>query len=99
MQADGLLTPFQAAQLLRGKSRRFVIGRYKVLDRIGLGGMGEVFLAEHLDMRRRAAVKVLPRALSDSPFARERFLREAWTAGQIDHLNVVRAYDIGEDRG
>ncbi|HEX4611408.1 MAG TPA: serine/threonine-protein kinase [Urbifossiella sp.] len=99
MQADGLLTPFQAAQLLRGKSRRFVLGRYKVLDRIGLGGMGEVFLAEHLDMRRRAAVKVLPRALYDSSFARERFLREARAAGQLDHPNVVRAYDVGEDRG
>ena len=59
-QADGLLTPFQAEQLLRGKHRGFFLGKYKLLDRIGLGGMGQVFLAEHVSMRRRVAVKVLP---------------------------------------
>jgi serine/threonine protein kinase len=99
LQADGLLTPFQVAQLLRGKFRRLVLGKYKVLDRIGLGGMGEVFLAEHLKMRRRAAIKVLPRNRYEDPFARERFLREARAAGQLDHPNIVRAFDVGEETG
>ena len=56
----GLLTNFQVEQLLRGKFKGFSIGKYKVLDRIGSGGMGQVFLCEHPHLRRRAAVKVLP---------------------------------------
>ena len=59
---DGLLTYFQADQLLQGKWKRFFIGKYKVLERLGSGGMGQVFLCEHKLMRRRVAVKVLPAA-------------------------------------
>jgi serine/threonine protein kinase len=95
----GLLTTFQAAQLLRGKFRRLLVGRYRILDRLGTGGSGEVLLAEHLDMKRRAALKVLPRDKADDPFARERFLREARAAGQLDHPHLVRAFDAGEDGG
>src|SRR3954454_14689040 len=47
MLADGQLTAFQAGQLMKGKHRGFVLGKYKLLDRIGMGGMGQVFLAEH----------------------------------------------------
>src|SRR3978361_1920886 len=50
---DGYLTHFQAEQLLQGKWKRFYIGKYKVLERIGSGGMGQVFLCEHKLMRRR----------------------------------------------
>src|SRR5437879_5283633 len=57
MVRDGLLTNFQAEQLLLGKWRRFTIGKYKVLERLGSGGMGSVFLCEHKLMRRRVAVK------------------------------------------
>src|SRR5215469_1103255 len=57
---DGLLTHFQAEQFLQGKWRRFTIGKYKVLERLGTGGMGSVYLCEHMLMRRRVAVKVLP---------------------------------------
>src|SRR5260370_21526913 len=59
---DGLLTLFQAEQFLLGKWRRFTIGKYKVLERLGSGGMGSVYLCEHKFMRRRVAVKVLPTA-------------------------------------
>src|SRR3954454_18652665 len=54
--AEGLLTFFQAEQLLQGKHRGFSIGKYKVLERIGLGGMGQVYLCEHERMRRRVAL-------------------------------------------
>jgi hypothetical protein len=99
LRADGLLTPFQVDQLLQGRFRRLVIGRYRILDRLGLGGAGEVLLAEHADMRRRAALKVLPRERAEDPFARERFLREARAAARLDHPNLVRAFDAGEDDG
>src|SRR5262245_56289590 len=60
MVRDALITHFQAEQLLIGKWKRFSIGKYKVLERLGVGGMGTVFLCEHKLMRRRVAVKVLP---------------------------------------
>src|SRR5712692_9542814 len=82
---DGLLTHFQAEQFLQGKWRRFTIGNYKVLERIGAGGMGSVFLCEHKFMRRRAAVKILPASQSDDLSARERFYREARAVAALDH--------------
>lgn len=92
---DGLLTQFQADHLLQGKWRNFVIaGKYKVLGVLGAGGMGQVFLAEHTLMRRRSALKVLPKSLTADPSAVERFLREARAIAALDHPNIVRAYDI-----
>jgi serine/threonine protein kinase len=93
---DGILTPFQAHQLLEGKSRRFVLGNYKVLDHLGSGGMGHVFLCEHRFMRRRAALKILPRSKASDPAALERFYREARAVAALDHPNIVRAYDIAQ---
>ena len=97
MVRDGLLTYFQADQLLQGKWKRFFIGKYKVLERIGTGGMGQVFLCEHKLMRRRVAVKVLPAAKAADPAALERFYREARAVAALDHPNIVRAYDIDQD--
>src|SRR5262245_33336268 len=74
---DGVLTQFQAEQFLLGKWRRFTIGKYKVLERLGSGGMGSVYLCEHLLMRRRVAVKVLPAAKAEDASSLERFYREA----------------------
>ena len=57
----GLLTEFQARQILGGKHPDFFIaGKYRILELLGRGGMGSVFLCEHLRMRRLVAVKVLP---------------------------------------
>jgi serine/threonine protein kinase len=94
MRADGLLSTFHVDQLLRGRYRGFFLAKYKVIDRIGLGGMGQVFLAEHVSMKRRVAIKVLPPDRSSNQFTRERFLREARAAGQLDHPNLVRAFDV-----
>jgi serine/threonine protein kinase len=94
---DGFLTHFQAEQLLQGKWRRFTIGRYKVLERIGSGGMASVFLCEHKLMRRRVAVKVLPTAKAADPASLERFHREARAVAALDHPNIVHAYDIDQD--
>jgi serine/threonine protein kinase len=94
---DGMLTHFQAEQFLQGKWRRFTIGKYKVLERIGSGGMGSVYLCEHKLMRRRVAVKVLPTAKAEDTSSLERFYREARAVAALDHVNIVRAYDIDQD--
>ncbi len=94
---DAFLTNFQSEQLLLGKWRRFTLGNYKVLERLGSGGMGSVYLCEHKFMRRRAAVKVLPAAKSNDPAALERFYREARAVAALDHPNIVRAYDIDQE--
>src|SRR5262249_19819163 len=91
---DCLLTKFQTDQLLAGKWKGFHVGKYKVLELLGTGGMGKVYLAEHKFMRRRVALKVLPRSrvASDSSLL-ERFYREAKALGALDHPNIVRAFD------
>ncbi len=94
---DGLLTHFQAEQILQGRFRRFFIGKYKVLERLGAGGMGQVFLCEHKLMRRRVAIKVLPASQAKNPASLERFYREARAVAAVDHPNIVRAYDIDQD--
>jgi serine/threonine protein kinase len=97
MVRDGLLTTFQAEQFLLGKWRGFTIGKYKLLERVGVGGMGQVFLCEHLFMKRRVAVKVLPPAKAEHPSALGRFYREARAAGSLEHPNIVRTHDIDQD--
>jgi serine/threonine protein kinase len=94
---DGLLTIFQAEQILQGKWRRFTIGKYKVLERLGQGGTGSVYLCQHRLMRRVFAVKVLPTAKSEDPSWLERFYREARAVAALDHPNIVRGYDIDQD--
>src|SRR5262245_17228999 len=94
---DGVLTHFQAEQICQGKWRRFTIGKYKVLEKLGSGGMGSVYLCEHKLMRRRVAVKILPVAKAADASSLERFYREARAAAALDHPNVVHAYDIDQD--
>jgi serine/threonine protein kinase len=75
------------------------VAHYKVLKRLGVGGMGAVYLAQDEGLQRRVALKVmLPSAAQDAT-AKERFLREARTAAAIKHDNVVTIYQVGEDRG
>src|SRR3954470_12294398 len=97
MVKDGLLTYFQAEQFMLGKWRGFTIGKYKLLERIGFGGMGQVFLCEHMYMRRRVAIKGLPPAKAEQPAALGRFYREARAAAALQHPNIVRTHDIGQD--
>src|SRR5262249_32819352 len=82
-----------------GERRGVELGKYRVLDRIGAGGMGVVYLCEHAVMKRRVAVKVLPAADADNPVRLERFRREARAAAVLDHPNIVRAHDIDEANG
>ena len=95
----GKLTKFQAESIYRGKGKGLVLGDYVVLDRIGAGGMGEVYQAEHRRMKRRVAVKVLPKELTKTPNAVQRFEREVEAAAKLIHPNVVTAFDAGEAAG
>lgn len=94
---DGLLTRFQADNLLQGKWHRFFIGPYKVLEGIAAGSAGVVYLCEHARLRRRVAVKVLQGAKARDPKSLERFYREARAAGALDHPNIVKAMDFGQE--
>ena len=92
---SGVLTRWQAGMLLKGKHRGFVLGSYRLIDMLGKGGMGSVYLAEHAVMRRRCAVKVLPsKRLLDKASVLDRFHREAQAVAALDHPNIVRAYDV-----
>ncbi len=110
--AAGLLTRYQAGQVLAGKAARLRLGPCRILDRLGVGGMGQVYKAEHILMHRVVALKIvarLPRRAKDDaappdgePPRREmisRFRREVRSAAQMSHPNVVTAYDAGAARG
>ena len=75
------------------------IGDYKILDRVGAGGMGQVFLAEHTRMQRIVALKMLPIDRMKDPRAIERFYEEIRAASRLLHPNIVTAFDAGESQG
>jgi serine/threonine protein kinase len=93
------LTKFQAQAAVQGKMRNLVLGNYVILDKLGEGGMGQVFKARHRRMERIVALKVLPPAATQSKDAIERFQREVKAAARLSHPNVVTAYDADESGG
>ncbi|TWT48652.1 serine/threonine-protein kinase [Botrimarina hoheduenensis] len=92
-----LLTQWQADKLLAGKHKGFKLGKYKLLGAIGKGGMSHVYLAEHELMKRRVAVKVLPRQRVKDKSYLSRFQLEARAAARLDDPNIVRVYDIDNE--
>jgi serine/threonine-protein kinase len=70
-------------------------GRYRLDSTLGRGGMGLVYRATHIGMRRQVAVKILHPSLAMSPDVRSRFEREALAVGKVDHPNCVATYDVG----
>ena len=95
----GLLTTFQARQILSGKYRGLVLGVYKILRPLGQGGMGVVYLGEHTSLHRRVALKVLPAKSAQDRVAVERFMREARATAALDHPNIVRLHDVCQGAG
>lgn len=67
----------------------------RLLEKLGTGGMGSVYLAEHFGLNRKVAVKILPPDMSRDPEYVARFMREATTAGRLEHPNIVQVYDVG----
>jgi TolB-like protein/predicted Ser/Thr protein kinase len=75
------------------------LGHYNILDRIGAGGMGEVYRARDTKLGRTVAIKVLAPAVANDPDRRDRFLREARATAALSHPNIAALYEIGEDQG
>lgn len=87
------LTKFQAEEVYRGKAKSLVLGNYVLMEKIGAGGMGQVFKARHRRMDRLVAVKFLPPAMTKDKAAIARFEREVKAAAKISHQNIVAAHD------
>ncbi|HWA98762.1 MAG TPA: protein kinase, partial [Pirellulales bacterium] len=96
---QGVLTKYQAAAAYQDKIDTLLLGNYLVLDRLGAGGMGQVFRARHRKMDRIVALKVLPKKAVASPEAVERFHREVRAAARLIHSNIVTALDADEGQG
>ena len=75
-----------------------LLGSYKLLERLGAGGMGEVWRAEDTKLLRELAIKILPAQLASDPEWKSRFLREARTVAQLNHPNIATIYNIEETR-
>jgi serine/threonine protein kinase/Leucine-rich repeat (LRR) protein len=93
------LTKFQAAQVSAGRAKSLILGEYTILDKIGAGGMGQVFKALHRRMDRLVAIKTLPAATMKDAAAVARFEREVKAAAKLRHPNVVAADDAGQANG
>src|SRR6185295_10318986 len=93
------LTKFQAQQVALGKAKALILGGYTILDKIGAGGMGQVFKAQHRKMERLVAIKMLPPAMTKDASALARFQREVVAAAKLRHPNIVAADDADEANG
>ena len=91
-----LLTAYQADRIRAGTTYGLVLGNYRVLDRLGAGGMAVVFKAEHVEMRRIVAVKVLPVSSDRHSNLLSRFIKEMRTVARLHHPNIVAAFDAGK---
>lgn len=95
----GLLTRYQLDRILAGTTHGLILGNHRIMDRLGAGAMGVVFLAEHMLMRRRVAIKVMP-VDEDCPQALwERFCSEMQVLAALHHPNIVLAFDAGQVAG
>ena len=93
---EKLLTNYQASRIGAGKRFGLMFGNYRVLDRLGAGGMGIVFKAQHVRMRRPVAIKVLPVSPEEDQYMLMRFFSEMRAVARLQHPNIVSAIDAGE---
>ena len=93
------LTRFQGEQLLAGDARELVMGAYVVLDRLGEGGMAQVFKARHAETGKIVAVKIIRHARFFNPEITRRFQREAKAAARLAHPNIVSLLEAAESAG
>jgi response regulator RpfG family c-di-GMP phosphodiesterase/serine/threonine protein kinase len=90
-----LINTYQVGRINAGTMRSLAFGNYRVLGSMGIGGSSVVFEAEHVLLRRKVAVKVLPVSNKEDPTLVTRFLRELRAVAQLNHPNIVAAFDAG----
>jgi eukaryotic-like serine/threonine-protein kinase len=90
----GLLTTFQAREVMAGRGEQLNLGEYRLTEKLGSGGMGDVFLGVHNRSGVRRAIKVLAAALQYDQVARLRLEREGLTAFGLNHPNIVRVHEF-----
>src|SRR5262249_7323770 len=90
---SGLLTPYQVNRVCQGRGAELLLGQYLLLERLGEGGMGQVFKARHRLLKRLAALKVIRPELLSHPQAVRRFHQEIQAVARLAHPNIVTAYD------
>lgn len=96
-----LITEYQARQLMSGKYKGFYLARYKLMELLGMGGMGRVYLAEQVSMERLVAIKLisLTRNKDRQKQALARFAREARAVAALRHPNIIQAFDFVNENG
>ncbi|MCS6852307.1 MAG: protein kinase [Gemmataceae bacterium] len=92
----GWITSYQVEQIIQGKGTDLVLGQYVLLDKLGEGGMGQVFKARHRIMNRVVALKVIRSECLQNPTSIRRFQREIQAVAKLAHPNVVLAYDADQ---
>ena len=97
LESMGRLSSFQSEAIEREGPAGLLLGDYILIDRLGIGGMGEVYRAVHRIMRREVAIKRLKTSHLNVPGLATRFIREVRAAAKLVHPNIVTAYDAGED--
>lgn len=90
-----LLTPFQAKRIQAGEASQLILNNYRLVDRLGSGGMGEVYKAEHLLLHRTVAIKIMSLESAQGRRTLKRFLVEMEAVARFQHPNIVGALDAG----
>ena len=99
MIKSGHLTKYQAEQILSGKGKNLCMGQYVLLEKLGAGGMGQVFKAYHPGMERMVAIKVILAKGNTDAETVKRFEREIKAAAKLAHPNIITVYDAGNADG
>jgi WD40 repeat protein/tRNA A-37 threonylcarbamoyl transferase component Bud32 len=95
----GWVTPYQVNQLLQGRGADLLLGQYVLLERLGQGGMGQVYKARHRHLNRIVALKIIRKDRLTSADSFRRFAREIRAVGQVSHPNIILAFDADQVGG
>ncbi|MFN0019485.1 MAG: serine/threonine-protein kinase, partial [Pirellulaceae bacterium] len=93
---ENKLTKWQAGQLLHG-FHQLMVGKYKLMDQLGAGEMGRVYLAEHAQLARKVSLKILSRKFTANPDILKKVLDDGRRAAALDHRNLSHVFDVNSE--